>query len=756
MKKLLLIILFLLAIGLKLYLYKQNTDFNEKSDFCLFRVESAIRYHYAKLIANRENIPDIDISAQYPEGLKVKNRIKLTTEYVTGILYQFIPHTIPFHIFLIYFMFIISSINVVTVYLISFKLSKNFYSSILSCLFYITAFPSYARTVAGGFVEEDFALPFIFLSFLFFIKSFEDSKKYLYSFLCGLFLFIPLTSWHLTQFYFTLFLLFIIFQFFKRFEERDKIILPFLFITGFNILGGIFVPTLNSENFLFSYNMLISYSLIMIWSVTKLSKINKWITFIVFLVLIMILVSLFSFLTSSHKAEYSHVYSLILYKILYFGKKPDDPSTMPFDAKVFWQAGFLNPSLKNIIVSFGGIFIVALFGIVLVMFRFMKNKTEITEEGLLYFVLVFLPLYLLFERLYVFLIFFITPFVSLIFNLKLKLPKKTNKILLNSILFLAILFQSYKGFTYDIKLRDADVHNDIVRFLKENTKEEDVVLANFGFSALIYTYANRPIVLHPMFESKDIRDKTKECYESIFSKEEDFYKLCKKYKIKIFIYDWHYIFDKSKNSVRYQINQNKLFKDSASFNFHFYPERLKHFSLLYQNTYYRVYKINDVNEKPFIREDLSYKPFFNPKIFVLEDNLPYLNDEYAQKVMEKVWDIPKILNTANLYRKKGRNDLAEVEYKRIISIDPYFPDARISLAEFYMSVGRFKEAIDECKVAIGLNKYCLDAYYFLSQSYYKNGEIERAILVLKDALKIAPDHEGVKNTLLILEKEVKK
>ncbi|MFH1824073.1 MAG: tetratricopeptide repeat protein [Candidatus Firestonebacteria bacterium] len=753
MKKIIILILFLLTIGLKLYLYKQNTDFNEKSDFCLFRVESAIRYHYAKLVAYGENIPKIDTNAQYPEGLKVKDRIKLTTEYITGILYQFIPNTVPFHVFLIYFMFTISSITVFIVYLISFKLSKNFYGSILSCLFYITAFPSYARTVAGGFVEEDFALPFIFLSFLFFLKSLEHSQKYLYPFLCGLFLFIPLTSWHLTQFYFTLFLIFIIFQFFRKFEERDKIILPFLFIISFNILGGIFVPTLNSENFLFSYNMLISYSLIMIWIVAKHIKMNKWISLVTFVVLIIFVLTLFSFLTSSHKAEYSHVYSLVLYKIIYFGKKPDDPSSMPFDAKVFWQAGFLNPSLKNIIVSFGGIFIIALFGIILTIFKFVKNKTETTEEGLLYFVLVFLPLYLLFERLYVFLIFFMAPYVSLIFNLKFQLPEKTNKIILTCILFSGIVFQSYSGFSYDIKIKDADVHNDVVRWLKENTKEEDSVLANFGFSASIFTYSQRPIVLHPMFESKDIRDKTKECYEAIFNKEEDFYKLCKKYKIKIFIYDWHYILDKSKNSIRYQINQNNLFKESVAFNFHFYPERLKHFSLLYQNTYYRVYKVNEIDEKPYVAQDLSYKPFFNPKIFVLEDNLPYLNDEYTQKVMEKVWDIPNVLNIANLHRKQKRNDLAEIEYKKIISIDPYFPEARVSLAEFYLSVGRYKEAIQECKIAVELNEHFLDAYYFLSQGYCKNGEIKKAIEVLKDALKIAPNHEGIKNTLLMLEKD---
>jgi len=54
--------------------------------------------------------------------------------------------------------------------------------------------------------------------------------------------------------------------------------------------------------------------------------------------------------------------------------------------------------------------------------------------------------------------------------------------------------------------------------------------------------------------------------------------------IKTFAYDWHYIFDKSKNSIRYQINKDRVLLDSAAMKFHFIRINSKHFSLLYQNT----------------------------------------------------------------------------------------------------------------------------------------------------------------------------
>lgn len=754
MKKIILLTLVLLTVWFKLYYFNENTGFKNSDGSFLFRVESAMRYHYARIAAEGREIPKVDYNAQYPEGLKVHERIKLTTEYISGLIYRFAPINMPFYLYIIYFMFIVSSISLLAVYLITSKICDKFYACIISVLFYAAAFPSYARTVVGGFVEEDFALPFIFLSFVLFFLSVENPKKKVYSFLTGLFLFIPITSWHLTQFYFTLFLMFVVFQFFFRFKENENIIIPFLYVTGFNIFGGLFVPTLKAESYLFSYNMLISYSLIIAWIINKYLKKERTAVFAVFCALVVVFAVLFALSKGvKHSSEYNHVYSLVLNKIKYMGAKPDDSKSMPFDAKVFWQAGFATPGKKNMEASFGGIIAVSIFGIMAALIKFFRRKTSIAEEGLLYFLLAFIPLYLLFERLYVFLLFFIAPFASQLINLKLKINKNINTMIICCLFIGGISFQIYKGLTYDIKNRDVEVHNDAVRRIKLNTTEHEPVLANFGVSALIFEYGERPVILHPMFEASDIREKTKECYESIFKSEEDFYKLCKKYKIKIFLYDWHFILDKSKNSVRYSINNNELPKDSAAIYFNFYPEKLKHFSLLYQNTYYRIYRVEDDGVKPSIAGNLKYFPFFNPKIFIYSDKERNINDNYAYSVMSEVWNFPKYLDRGKTLRKQGKNDLAEEAFKKVVGIDPFFPEARLNLGEFYLSIGKTKEAIEQLTAALKLDCTSLNHYYFLSQAYYISGNLDASIIVLKEALKIAPDQKDILKLLNDMEEE---
>jgi len=99
------------------------------------------------------------------------------------------------------------------------------------------------------------------------------------------------------------------------------------------------------------------------------------------------------------------------------------------------------------------------------------------------------------------------------------IDEKRNKLAGGAVLVLLVALQLYLGRSFDVKQRDVDVHNDIVKVISVDTQENDAVLANFGLSAVIFQYAKRPVLLHPMFESADIRAKTKECYEALFKSE---------------------------------------------------------------------------------------------------------------------------------------------------------------------------------------------------------------------------------------------
>ena len=115
LSSLLLLFIFLTSVGIKIFLFTQVTVFNYQDDTGLFWTESAFQYRYARMVAHKEPLPSTDYTIQYPEGLEVFSHITIAMELVSGYLYQFFsivfPH-LPFHVFLIYFICLFSSLSI--------------------------------------------------------------------------------------------------------------------------------------------------------------------------------------------------------------------------------------------------------------------------------------------------------------------------------------------------------------------------------------------------------------------------------------------------------------------------------------------------------------------------------------------------------------------------------------------------------------------------------------------------------------------
>ncbi|MDA7857932.1 tetratricopeptide repeat protein [bacterium] len=748
---------------MKVVLFDRNTNFLKGDDFCLFRVEEATRYRYAKLVAEGESIPEVDYKIQYPEGLKVFKHFTTTSEIIIGKLYRILPFKkIPFHRFLIFFMFFFSSLSIFAVYLLINYLFQNKVAGIFGALFYALSFSSFARTIAGGMVEEDFALALIFLSFYFFMRSINDGKISS-RILAGIFLFIPLTSWHVTQFYYTILVSFIVIQFLLR-KRTYFMMRSFTILVLFNFLAGAFVPVLNTGDFNYSYPMVISYSLILVYYLEKygIAK-EKGFRIFLFAASSIILGILVSPKVQAHSEEYAHVYTLLLNKIIFLGKKPSYAKIvkeLPFDTKVMWQSSFVSPSWNDVKTQFPYLIFLGIFGIFKNLWNFTKRKISIPEEGILYFLFVFFILYLLIERMYVFFAFFLAIFIgATISYLWVYIKKLDTKFLIafSLILTLFLFFHGKKSISMGSKVshRIIGPRQDVIKWVKNNAQENAVVLADIGISPEIVAFAGRKTIVHNHYEAVDIRRKTEEYYRALFEDEDYFYGLCRKYGADYVVHDWDHLIDMSKGGIRYQIDAMKVYKDDIIYLLNFEPENLKYFTLLYQNNNFRIYQVREKKGRVSIPK-LTYIPFFNKRTFVPErkeivseedKSRFFFDDDYAQVVMAKVWDMPNVMRRGNEYRKKGMNDKALAEYKKNIDADPYMPAARITLGEFLLSLERYEEAIEQFKVALRLDPSFTQAYYFLGISYYGAGKKTKAVRSLKKALKLSPDNKLIKNVL---------
>jgi hypothetical protein len=581
-QRLLLALIFLFMVGFKIQTVYRSQNFNLKDDTGFFWTESALQQRSARLIATNGRLPISDKKAQCPEGLAYQGRLTVLLEITSGYIYRlFVPKTVPFHLYLIIFISIWSSLSIIPLYLSIYLLTKSKNSSLLGCMFYALTPAVYITVTAPAFELQDFALPLIFTHLYFFARAVKTSKtvKYSYAALSGAFLFVALSSWHLTQFYYALFVLFIItIAFFVPATD----IKPFCVIAGMSILAGLLVPVLQTAGFLFSFSMLMSYGVILSMLIPEKNVLLKRIS--LFLVVgISILVTIL--VATTRIPEYSFVYGLMLEKIKHLGIRPDDPAKLSWETLVMWVSPFTSPSVKEIAIFIGTLLIVGFAGTVINIRKLFK-KTINTCDGLfLFFTAAFLPLYLLLIRLDAFLIWFLSLQAAYVF----RFPKKGIRL----VLILCLCINAFLLFNQPLKILGPK-HNyllGIIKYIRNLTPEDAVVLTSFAYGPSIINYTERSIILHPKFEAKNMTTKVKLFEHKLFEPEAEFYKFCMTYGADYFVYQADMVLARGSESIRYRTHNLTINKDCVAYKLHFQPGDLDHFELIYSNPHYRVYRI---------------------------------------------------------------------------------------------------------------------------------------------------------------------
>jgi len=695
-----LFLIFIETFQLKLKIYNRGVNL-KKGEFGLFRVEEATRYRYAKLVAEGKKIPEIDRRIQYPEGLKVNKHFTTLSQRTLGTTYRIFGFKIPFHIYVIYFMFLYSSLSIFAVFLVSNLISANKIFSIIATLFYATSFASSSRTIAGGLVEEDFALPLMFFSFFFFLFSFKKTKK-IYSWISGFLLGVALISWHVSQFFYLILSVFVFAIYAFKKNEREKIFQSFLPLLIFASIFGIFSPLLRGGYFLLSFSQIAGYSFVLIHLFLRKKKPLKILAVFILSFCFLFLVS--RPITAKHAENYAHVYLLMWSKIKNLGSKPsfyEDVKKLPFDAKVLWQSSFVSPDFKFVKDIFLIVFLFSIAGFAQTLKTVIRRKStpEILNLG---FLISFFILFLLIRRLYVFVIFFLSPVLAYGGNLF----SKNKKLYALAVLLCSagVVIQTKQTLPQlkAIPRRINEYKQDLLKWMNKNLPLGSVILSNIGSAPEIVQNSTFKTVLHNHYEAKDIRDKTKEFYKAIYEDEEVLWNFARKYGAQYLIYHWEFLLDKSKNSVRYQVDRMTVFKKSACYKLHFRERELKHFELLYQNEYYRIFRVLGENEKPHHRK-VRYVPFFDERVFVPKNQVIYLegkqelgeifDDDFAKEKMDKVWGLPNMRNRAVQLEKEGKVLEAEKLYLKMLEIDPYFDRTRLLVADYYMRHNMPQKAI---------------------------------------------------------------
>ncbi len=782
MKQTKLIGLAVLAILILIYSFSAWVRMSHWPEGELYHSDSAFRYRYARMYATGEEIPSIDHKAQFPEGLEVRKHIHLTMQAVIGYSYRLASTVLPrvsFSHFTVYFLCFFSALTVFVVYLMARALNLRKEVGLTAAGLYGASTPAFARIV-GNYLPEEFVLPFLLGAVVFFLLSMREDyspgKRMASAIASAVLVAVSLVSWHLSQFFFALFVGFVIFTSFT-FDRHRYLLKSFAIIVSGAVIVGVVSPVLRTKLFLFSIPMILSYCLLLSrWLGQKLRLVRKW--QILILIAAAVLTGLVTLIFPKHYREFSHVYSLLLYKVVFLGRKPIQPDMLPYHARVFWVGPFRSPSLYHAIFDYILLIPLALYPFTKTIWRFFRRQACSRDVFFLYWVVVSGVLFLLVKRLEVFFI----PFLSILAGRLMEKIRTKKGYLLVGLLVVALGFESHKavnfqtatwfsGLLHPLRGREerflsayGDELSRMTQWLRGNTDASEAILARFDISGSLLAYADRPVILNPMFENLEMREKVRECWKSLYEDEEECYKTCRKYGANYLVYQAKILLDNSLDSDRYTMNELEVDPRSAIHRFHFEPDSLRYFNLVYQSTSFRVYAVGkDVEES---LTPVPYSVLFDEKLLLKDGKV---DDEKTNIVIDRLKRATLRFNRAATYVNRGQLDEAIKEfqialelapdlekthaglgqcywrkgdfdgsirnYLKAVDVDPWDTQSRHSLAVLYAHLGRFEDALREFTAILRTNPKDVEALIGVGKIYGMKGELALAEKQLKLAIQ---------------------
>jgi len=711
---LILIIFFLFISGLKIFLSYENPAFNPLDDTYLYKTEAALQYYYAKEVAYGNKLPEIDFRAQYPEGLNLKTDLTACMEYLAGYSYRYIFNplfNIPFHIYSIWFIAIISSFPIIVIYFLGLLTFHKLSAAWISSLFYGLSPFTFMRVIEN-FGKENLALNFIFLSslgLLIAIRSVESKRKTGINLYIGLFFAIlgyglAFLSWHASRFSFIAEMLIIFILIFSKVWKREHQKVIVLWILGL-MPFVLFLPVLRARFFVFSPGMFLGYTLILDYfiprSIFKSTSIKR---------IIIILLIVIGYILLQQNATDSHIVTLMKDKIKYFFAKPDDPSLLSFESRIMWIEAFHSPRLEQLIYYFLFLIILSIIELKIHYHNLKKIILEDSTKSFLFLhIIVFGILFLIVYRMHSFFIFWACLAVGGGLSLQYFKKKLTKGIVL-ILIAIQLIYSTYQSITikqtnliyqellkvFNVKTKEIinfqQNNLDLINWIKNNTNPDESFVGWIGTTPSIYCYANRPIILHSKFENNTVRNKFKEFCLSLFESEESFSEFCKKYKVKYFVYQINFLLDDSKDSLRYIAGTKRVSTELLVYLFHFKPFELNNFELVYQNPFYRIYEFLPSSDQSLKNLPIGYEPVYDKKVFNINRETFY-DDSLTESTLNKINSLYYSYSDAIQQLKNGNIRDAEFTLLQIVNESSLFYRAWLRLGEIDIKKKQYPEAV---------------------------------------------------------------
>ncbi len=288
-----------------------------------------------------------------------------------------------------------------------------------------------------------------------------------------------------------------------------------------------------------------------------------------------------------------------------------------------------------------------------------------------------------------------------------------------------------------VSLENTD--RELVRFVSRRTSVRDAIFAPDDLSALLLTFTGRKAVTLPGGSSPAVTAKRVALTRGLYGDEDALYTTCRDSSIDYIVYSIDVMLDSGEYSPRYLAATEAIGPRCVAFRMHFDPVSLRHFTLVYENDHYRLFKVTEKPEMVFLTD---HPPFYDPALLKASGGNP---EAFRRNI------VSLMLTYADGVDARSMRDFARAreQLERCIRVAPHFTRARLALADVLMDQEKYSDARDDVMAVIAYAPDNSQALYYAAFVNAQLGKFDEAKQFLTVMLSHERDPELVEKARLL-------
>jgi tetratricopeptide (TPR) repeat protein len=285
----------------------------------------------------------------------------------------------------------------------------------------------------------------------------------------------------------------------------------------------------------------------------------------------------------------------------------------------------------------------------------------------------------------------------------------------------------------------ANTDKELVRFVATRTRTHDPFLGRPGPTTLLQTFAGRTSVLSATGRSRARAARHAAVTRLFYGDEEQLYRYCEENEIRYVLYSIDYLLDTTRYSPAYLAGVAVVPESCVSKTMHFSPETLSRFSLVYENDFYRLFRVTGKPEPIFATD---HPPVFQKEILDL-------NSDSYDSFRDRIGQLIYAYGEAVQHAAAGRYDEALYRFTWCLRQAPRFTRARVAAGSVFLQMDQPQQAYDVLKTVMQYAPDNPDALYYTADALSRLERKEEALALLGILYTVSRDQEQLDKARLL-------